>query len=439
MATHQVSALLLALAAISLLAAMAGAAARRLRQPPVIGEVALGILLGPTLLNGLVSDTLFPADIRPFLSALAALGVVLFMFTVGAELNAGLLRGRRMVAGTVAAGSVAVPFGLGALLALYLFNRHPTDNKTGFVLFMGAAVAVTAFPVLARILTDRGLSRTWLGSVALACAAIDDILAWSLLAVVVAICTAGFGSPLLLLFLPYMLLMLTVVRPMLRRLLKEGGASFARPAPMVITLVGLLTSAAFTEWIGLHFIFGAFFFGAIMPRAASAPEDDVTAQVSDRISHLNGRLLLPVFFVVAGLSVDLSKMDVDDLVELVLILVVAVGGKFFGAFTAARLGGVPTRPASALAILMNTRGLTELVILSVGLELGMLDSPLYSSMVVMALITTAMAGPLLQLIYPLPAAPATPAKLQAAWQHQFRGTERVGERELGRTTPAQVE
>ncbi|MFI7025194.1 cation:proton antiporter [Micromonospora sp. NPDC049900] len=402
MSSHQVPTLLLALALISLLAFGAGAVARRLRQPPVIGEVLVGILLGPTLFNGLISDTLFPTDIRPFLTALATIGVVLFMFTVGAELNAGLLRGRRMVAGTVAAGSIALPFGLGALLALYLFPRHPTDSKLGFVLFMGAAMSVTAFPVLARILIDRGLSRTWLGSVALACAAIDDVLAWTLLAVVVAVAGAGTGSVWVLLFAPYVLAMFLVVRPLLRRLLAErdeGGPP--RPAALVITLVGLLLSAAFTDWIGLHFIFGAFLFGVVMPRSV-LPEQGVTAQVSERITHLNSMLLLPIFFVVAGLKVNLSTMDVSDAIELALILAVAVGGKFVGAFAAARLGGVAPRPAGALAVLMNTRGLTELIILAVGLELGMLDGQLYSSMVVMALVTTAMAGPLLQLLYPMP-------------------------------------
>ncbi|MFR0356689.1 cation:proton antiporter domain-containing protein [Streptomyces sediminimaris] len=158
MSTHQVTTLFLALAAISLMAYAAGAVTRRLRQPPVIGEVFLGVLLGPTVLNGAVSDALFPEDIRPFLTALANIGVALFMFSVGAELDAGLMRGRRFVAGTVAVGSIILPFLLGALLALYLFDSHPTGDRTGFVLFMGAAMSVTAFPVLARILADRACS-----------------------------------------------------------------------------------------------------------------------------------------------------------------------------------------------------------------------------------------------------------------------------------------
>ncbi|WP_079079249.1 cation:proton antiporter [Streptomyces sp. DSM 15324] len=414
MTTHQVTMLFLALAAISLLAAAAGALARRLRQPPVIGEVLLGVLLGPTLLDGAVSDTLFPAEIRPFLTALANIGVALFMFGVGAELDAGMMRGRRVVAGTVAAGSIALPFALGALLALYLFHAHPTDDRTGFVLFMGAAMSVTAFPVLARILTDRGMQRTWLGTVALACAAIDDVLAWTLLAVLVAVSGAGTGAPwLLLLFVPYVLLMVTVVRPLLRRLLENRSMDGpGRSAALVVVLVGLLTSAAFTEWIGLHFIFGAFAFGAVMPRRTSAGEpSDVTGQVRTHMSTLNDLLLLPIFFIVAGLKVDLSGMSGTDVVELALILAAAVGGKFAGAFLAARATGMKNRPASALAVLINTRGLTELIILTVGLQLGLLDEELYSIMVVMALVTTAMAGPLLQLIYP--ARPAAPTPEQS--------------------------
>ncbi|MFE9674087.1 cation:proton antiporter [Streptomyces sp. NPDC006259] len=419
MSTQQVSMLFLALASISLLAFAAGGLARRLRQPPVIGEVLLGVLLGPTLLNGAISSTLFPEDIRPFLTALANIGVALFMFAVGAELEAGLMRGRRVVAGTVAVGSIALPFLLGTLLALYLFDRHPTDDRTGFVLFMGAAMSVTAFPVLARILTDRGMQRTWLGTVALACAAIDDVLAWTLLAVVVAMSGAGTGSQwLLLLFVPYVVLMLTVVRPLLRRLLEHRRlAGPGSPAAMVVTLAGLLGSAAFTEWIGLHFIFGAFVFGAVMPRGTGRGEaPDVTGQVRERISALNDFLLLPMFFIVAGLKVDLSGMNGTDLVELGLILTIAVGGKFVGAFVAARAAGMKNRPASALAVLMNTRGLTELIILTVGLQLGALDGELYSVMVVMALVTTAMTGPLLHLIYPVPPAPApsTPAAVPPA-------------------------
>jgi Kef-type K+ transport system membrane component KefB len=398
--TDQIVRLLFALAVIALLAYAAGAFCRRLGQPPVIGEVLAGVVLGPTILDGALSNLLFPADIRPFLTVLANIGVALFMFTVGAEMDAALLRPHRMIAGTVATSSIVLPFGLGAALAAYLVGHHPAENRLGFILFLGAAMSVTAFPVLARILTDRGMHTTWLGNVALACAAIDDVLAWILLAVVVSIVGAGGRrSWLLLLFVPYLLAMAMVVRPALRRLL-AGRADRGDPdrSVLVIPLVGLLLSAAFTEWIGLHFIFGAFLFGAVMPRAPGG----FARLVSERISHVNEILLLPIFFVVAGLRVDLSGMDARALRDLGLILAVAVGGKFLGAYGAARFSGMRGRPATALAVLINTRGLTELIILTVGLQYGLLDGQLYSSMVVMALVTTAMAGPLLQRIYPVP-------------------------------------
>ena len=409
MKTDQLTSFLVALAMIVLLAALFGAGARRLGQPAVIGEIVLGVLLGPTLFSGVVSDALFPATIRPFLSALANVGVALFMFTVGLEFDRRLLRGRRVIAASVASGSILLPFSLGVALAFYLVQRHPAENRTAFILFMGAAMSVTAFPVLARILTDRGLARTWLGAVALACAAIDDVLAWTLLAVVVAISgSAGGFDPMLLLAVPYLVAMPLVVRPALRWLLGKRRLTGPTSAvPIVVILVGLLLSAAFTEWIGLHFIFGAFLFGAIMPRAEAAEngpgEEDTNSPsaVASRLKQLNGVLLLPIFFIVAGLNVDLSDLDAAGVLELLLILVAAIGGKFFGAFAGARLNRMRTRPAAALAVLMNTRGLTELIILSVGLQLGVLDGELYSYMVVMALVTTMMAGPLLQRIYPL--------------------------------------
>ena len=228
------------------------------------------------------------------------------------------------------------------------------------------------------------------------------LLAWTLLAVVVALSGAATGGQwLLLLFVPYLLLMAYVVRPVLRRLLRHrAGGESAVSLAMAVVLVGLLASGAFTEWIGLHFIFGAFLFGTVVPRDA-LPNRERQPGVTEQIGRLNGTLLLPIFFIVAGLRVDLSGFGRTALLELVLIFAVAIGGKFAGAYVAARLSGLRNRPATALATLMNTRGLTELIILTVGLQLGVLDVSLYSSMVVMALVTTAMAGPLLQLIYPL--------------------------------------
>ncbi|MFJ3899680.1 cation:proton antiporter [Streptomyces sp. NPDC090083] len=410
MTTHQTSSLLVGLAAVVFLARVLGMLARRLNQPAVIGEVLAGIALGPTLFHGALSDALFPAGIRPLLAALAAVGVAAFMFLVGLEWDAGMIRGSGSLAVTVSFSSVLLPFGLGTLLALYLMDDYGTGDRTAFMLFMGIAMSITAFPVLARILTDRRMSRSPLGVVALACASIDDVLAWSLLAAVIAVSgSAGPDQWRILLAVPYLLAMLFVVRPLLRRFTARRPGLTLTPTVFAAVLVGLLLSAAATEWVGLHYIFGAFLFGVILPRGNS---ERLRTDVHERLGHLSGTLLLPVFFLVAGLQVDLSGLDAGGLGALGLILLVAVGGKFTGAFAAARLNRMPLRQSAALATLMNTRGLTELIVLNVGLQLGFLDRDLYSLMVVMAVVTTAMAGPLLSWIIGRPTdadTPRTPA------------------------------
>ncbi|MFJ5306802.1 cation:proton antiporter [Streptomyces sp. NPDC088350] len=396
MTTHQTASLLLGLAAIVLLARLLGALARRLNQPAVIGEVLAGIALGPTLFHGALSDALFPADIRPLLSALAAVGVVVFMFLVGLQWDAAMIRGSGSLAATVSFSSVLLPFGLGMLLALHLMDDYGTRDRTAFMLFMGIAMSVTAFPVLARILTDRGMDRSPLGVVALACACVDDVLAWTLLAGVVAVSgSADPGQWHVLLAFPWVLGMHFVVRPLLRRFVARRPALRLTPAVFASVLVGLLLSAAATEWVGLHYIFGAFLFGVILPRTGA---ERLHADVHERLGELSATLLLPVFFLVAGLQVDLSGLDAGGLGTLGLIVLVAVGGKFTGAFAAARLNRMPVRQSAALATLLNTRGLTELMVLNVGLQLGFLGRDLYSLMVVMAVVTTAMSGPLLSWI-----------------------------------------
>ncbi|MGW7363236.1 cation:proton antiporter [Streptomyces sp. NPDC054841] len=393
MTTHQTTSLLVGLAIMVLLARLLGALARRLGQPAVIGEVLAGIALGPTLFHGAISDALFPGTTRPLLGALAAVGVAVFMFIVGLEWDAALIRGSGAIAPTVSLSSIVLPFGLGTALGLYLMNDHGAGNKTAFMLFMGIAMSITAFPVLARILTDRGMSRTPLGVVALACASIDDVLAWSLLAGVVAISgSTGPDQWRILLAIPYLLGMLFLLRPALRRMADRRTSLRLTPTVFACVLAGLLLSAAATEWLGLHYIFGAFLFGVVLPRSGT---ERLRREVHDRLGQMSGTLLLPVFFLVAGLKVDLSGLDASGLGDLGLILLVAVGGKFVGAFAAARLNRMPVRQSAALATLMNTRGLTELIVLNVGLQLGFIRQELYSLMVVMAVVTTAMAGPLL--------------------------------------------
>ncbi|GGS05713.1 hypothetical protein GCM10010269_50780 [Streptomyces humidus] len=389
--------LLLDFAVVIVLAKSLGALARRLDQPAVIGEILAGVLLGPTLLGDPVAGALVPTDVRPLLTVLADLGVILFMYQVGVEFDRRALRGRGGTVSAVALASIVVPFGTGALLALRLTDHQPHGEKMTFVLFMGTAMSITAFPVLARILTDRAMLHSDVGRLALAAAAVGDAVAWALLAVVVAMAGAGGGQWKVLLLIPYAAALLYIGRPLLRRLLTAGGdrAAHRRPA---ITMAGLLLSSALTEWMGLHFLFGAFLFGVAMPEAQDRRLREDTA---NGLAGVAG-LLLPVYFVIAGIRVDLSGVGSADLGELGLILAVAMGGKFLGVFTAARLGGVDARESATLALLMNTRGLTELIVLTVGLGLGLLDTGLYSLMVVMAVVTTALAGPLLRILHPRP-------------------------------------
>jgi Kef-type K+ transport system membrane component KefB len=399
MTDHQVQLFLTDLAIIILLARLFGVAAKRLGQPPVLGEIIAGILLGPTLFDGKITTALFPLTLREPLTALANLGVVMFMFAVGYLLDLRLIRGRERVAVSVSVSSIILPLALGVWLGVWLASRHHVRHVLPFALFVGTAMSVTAFPVLARILTDRDMHRTRIGGVALASAAIDDVLAWSLLAVVAAI--AGSGSqPLRLVLAPvYVGVMFGPVRLLLRKLAgvyqRRGQLT---PNVLAVVLAGLLLSSYATDWMGVKYIFGAFLFGVVMPREGGAA--GLREEILNRMEQISVLVLLPVFFVVSGLSVNLSSVGLSGLVELCLILVVAIAGKFVGAFAGARLAGVRDRPAGVLATLINTRGLTGIVILSAGLQLHILDQSLYSLMIVMAVVTTMMAGPLLRLIYP---------------------------------------
>lgn len=400
--------LLVALALVLAVARPAGWLAERAGQPAVVGEICAGILLGPTLFGGALTELVFPAAVRPALRILADVGVVIFMFLVGSELNDKLLRGQARAVARVAVGSLAVPFVLGSALALYLAERHPGADRLAFALFLGTAMSVTAFPVLARILTDRGLMETRIGALALACAAVGDVVAWTLLAVVAAL-AGGAGAPWHVLFVvPFAALLVCVVRPALTRLgdrrNRDRSTITRREGAAVLAVVaaGLALSAGATEWMGLHLIFGAFLFGVAMPRRNW---DGMYAWALPWFRRVSA-LLLPVFFAVAGLAVDLSELGGSGLGELALVLLIAIGGKGLGTYAGARTSGIRVRPSVTLATLLNTRGLTELIALTVGLQLGLLDTTLYSLMVVMALVTTAMTGVLLPLVHSPPRARA---------------------------------
>jgi Kef-type K+ transport system membrane component KefB len=401
-----VAAFLRALLVIIMVARLLGLLCRRFGQPEVIGEIAGGILLGPTLLHGAITRELFPAEIRPALAALSTVGVCVFMFLVGLHLADAGLRGQGRIAVVLSLGSMVVPFVLGTLLAIGLVGDRSGRTAALFCLYLGTAMSITAFPVLARILTDRELIDTPIGGLALATAAVGDVLAWSMLAVLVALSHGDTPPWRVLLVVPFVAILVGVVRPLLARLADRRPADRVHtPRARVILGAGLVVaiaaalmlSSTATWWMGLHQIFGAFLFGAVMPRVGATT---LRARVLPWIDRIDRIVLLPPFFVVAGFAVDLSGMDGRELGVLLLILLVAIGGKMSGAFGAARLARVSTRHSAALALLVNTRGLTELIVLAVGLQIGLLDRRLYSLMVLMALVTTLMPGLLLPAVYP---------------------------------------
>lgn len=401
------------IAVIIVVARLFGRAAQAVGQPAVVGEIVAGIALGPSLLGALpggLDTSLFPPDVVPYLKVLAQLGLVLFMFIVGLELDLTLIRGRERVAGVISLSSIVLPFAMGAGLSLVLHPLHDTvvvDGQEqqvpllGLALFLGVAMSITAFPVLARILSDRGMARTAVGTVALAAAAVDDIVAWTLLAFVVAVVKGGSPFEVLRivgLTVVFAVVMFGLVRPLARRLLRwYHRAGQVTPDLFAVVLVGILLSAFLTEEIGIHAIFGAFVFGAVLPREGA---HQFTHELLERLEQVSVLLLLPIFFVVTGFAVDVAGVAGSSLWQLGLVLAVAVAGKVVGAYAGARSQRLPVQHSGAVAILMNTRGLTELVILTIGLELGVLTGELFTMMVLMALITTAMAGPLLRLVYP---------------------------------------
>jgi K+:H+ antiporter len=394
-----IATVLLQLALILVLARTFGLVAERVGQPAVVGEIIAGVLLGPSLIGPEASAWLFPPETVPALKVLASVGLVLFMFLVGLDLDLEGLRNRGRAAVSASVASVVLPFGLGAGLGWLLLDTGAAGAEGGwpFVLFLGAAMAVTAFPVLARILDDRGLTRTELGTLAITTAAVDDVLAWTLLATVTAVVGASVGGWTVLLAVPLVAVAM-LLRPVVRRVAASRVGVFG----------GLMVFAAAAELVGLHMVFGAFLFGAVMPRS------DLLREETRDWLNAPIMLLLPVFFLVAGRGVDLGSLDASALPVLLAVMLVAVGGKFVGAYGGARSAGVPHPVARDLAVLVNTRGLTELVILLVGLELGLLSTELFTLMVFMALATTAMTGPLLTWTSRRTAAPPRTALRSAA-------------------------
>ena len=391
---------LVALVSILLLGRWLGKLFVYFGQPRVIGEMVAGIMLGPSLLGRIWPDAMhfiLPTDVQPFLGIIAQIGVILYMFLVGLELNAGLLRSRAHATIAISHTSILVPFLLGATLALWLYPQLSTGDVpfTSFALFMGVAMSITAFPVLARILTDRHIVNTELGVVALSCAAIDDVTAWCLLAFVVGVAQAEVNGAVqtTIMAVAYIAVMFIVVRPLALRYL--GHDSNHPPRRMAVwVLVALLFSALTTEWIGIHAIFGAFVLGAIIPH-----DSDVARDFSNKLEDIVKILLLPAFFAYTGMRTEIGLVTGwQAWMFCAVIILVATLGKFGGTLAAARFTGLDWRTSSALGILMNTRGLMELIVLNIGLELGVISPKLFAMMVIMALVTTIATTPVLHLL-----------------------------------------
>ncbi len=389
---------LLAMTVIIITARVLGLLFKRLNQPAVIGEVIGGILLGPSLLGRIAPEAaafVLPPDAAPVLGILSQLGVILFMFLVGLELDLGVVRTKLSSTIVISQASIIAPFALGSLVALVLYDSAPAGVPfLSFVLFIGVSLSITAFPVLARILQDRRLQRTAMGTMALTCAAINDAIAWCLLAFVVGVMQDTIADAIRTVGLTFLYigLMLTVGRTIVVAVVRRLDAS-ARigEQSLALVLIAVLLSAVATEFIGIHAIFGAFLLGAIIPH-----ESRVSTQVHDRLADVVRVLFLPAFFAFTGMRTELGLVHtLGDWLTCGLIIAAATAGKFGGTTLAARACGIDWRDSAALGILMNTRGLDELLVLHIGLELGVLTPRLFTMLVIMAVVTTMMTSPIL--------------------------------------------
>ena len=383
-----------------------GSLFRKFHQPRVVGEMFAGILLGPSLLGWIspqLSAYLFPPSSLGFLNALSQVGVVIFMFLVGLGINPRELKHQSHAAVLVSHVSITAPFVLASLLALYLYPRLSDDSVsfTNFALFMGAAMSVTAFPVLARILVERDMMKSSLGTVAIACAAVDDVTGWCILAYIVVLIRAAHQTTSIWMTLGGILLFAAVMIYGVRFLLRGLERSFHKHGEisenrMAFLLLLALASALCTERLGIHLLFGSFLMGAIMPK-----EPKFVRYVLDRFETITVTLLLPLFFAFTGLRTNIGLLKGPAMwFYCGLIILVAAAGKLGGSTIAGRLSGMPWREAAGLGTLMNTRGLMGLVILDIGLDIKIISPALFSMMVVMALMTTFIAVPLLDLICP---------------------------------------
>lgn len=388
--------LLLAISVVVGTCKIVGWLGQRVGQPAVMGEIVAGIVLGPSVLGALWPSgaaALLPKAAIPQLNVVAQLGVIFFVFLAGLELNTRLLRGRGRLAVVVSHVSIAFPFLLGVGLAFFAYSRFAPEGVgfLAFALFFGVSLSITALPVLVRILHEIGMFRTEAGVVALTCAVVDDVTAWSLLALVVALTTASslFGVVLTVaLTMAFVAFLGLVVRPLLHRVVSRAPAArLQKAAPL--SVVGVLLCALATEWIGVHAMFGAFVFGLVFPR-----DNPIATWLMDKVGGLTTALMLPLFFAYSGLRTNITLIDAGGWLWCGAILVAAVVGKLGGSALSARAVGESWNRSLQVGVLMNCRGLTELVVLNIGLDLGVLSPALFTMLVIMALISTAMAGPM---------------------------------------------
>ncbi|OBQ40515.1 MAG: sodium:proton antiporter [Anabaena sp. CRKS33] len=388
------------------LSRLVGLGFKAIKQPLVIGEIFAGIMLGPSLFGLIAPDLahhLFPLETMPYLNVLSQIGLIFFMFLIGLELNPKYLSGNLKTAILISNLSIIVPFASAFVLSFVLYPLVASSNVNfaPFALFLGAAMSITAFPVLARIITENNLQGTRLGTLALTCAAVDDVTAWCILAVAIAVARHGSIDQQAVLTIiesiVYIGFMFTVGRWFLKRLSKHHRRT-GRLSQLVLAVIymGVVSSALITEFIGIHLIFGAFLLGAVMPK-----DEELVRELAIKTEDFVLIFLLPIFFAYSGLKTQIGLLNSPKLWLLsALILLVAIGGKYTGAYVAARISGIDKRESSALGWLMNTRGLTELIVLNIGLELKVITPLLFTMLVIMALVTTFMTSPLLEWTYP---------------------------------------
>lgn len=422
---HPLSILLLQIVTIILTARLLSWLCKKIGQPSVIGEIVAGIALGPSLLGSispLITAHLFPAESLSNLHFLSQFGLIFFMFMVGMELDMSTIKRKANDAFVISQISIIVPFALGIGLAYFLYRDFAQDgiNFLSFALFVGIAMSITAFPVLARIVQERGIHKTSLGSIVITCAAVDDITAWCLLAAVIAIVKAGSlisSAYIILLSIGYVWVMIKFVRPFLSRIGKLHPSRENLSKSMVaIFFITLLLSAYATEIIGIHALFGAFMAGTIMP-------DNMKFRnlIIEKIEDVALILLLPLFFVFTGLRTEIGLLNDPSLwLITALIILVAITGKFIGSAIAARFVGQNWHDSLTIGALMNTRGLMELVVLNIGYDLGVITPEMFAMMVIMALVTTFMTGPALDAIRYFSNRQNLHAHPAASHTHQFK-------------------